>query len=91
MSTAEIDRTAELGSTGRTTVIDVDGITCGHCVKQVTEELMALPNVTRVSIDLHSGEISPVTVFSDAVLDEEALRSALGEAGYDVTAVHSAA
>jgi len=91
MSTAAIDLTTAPASADRTTVIDVDGITCGHCIQQVTEELMALPGITHVAIDLHSGEISPVTVVSDTVLDEEALRTALDEAGYSVTAIRTAA
>ncbi len=38
-----------------TTTIQVAGMTCGHCVSAVTEELTQLPGVTDVTIDLVAG------------------------------------
>lgn len=70
-----------------TTVIDVQGMTCGNCVKHVTEELTGLAGVSAVDVDLHAGGVSPVTVTSTGPLDEAALREAVDEAGYQVTAV----
>ncbi len=64
------------------TTITVVGMTCGHCAKSVTEELTALPGVTDVSIDLHPGEPSPVTISSEAELDRAAVEAAVREAGY---------
>ncbi|MEE6271898.1 heavy-metal-associated domain-containing protein [Georgenia wangjunii] len=72
----------------RTTVLDVEGMTCGHCVSAVTNELTELPHVSNVSVILRKGGASEVTVVSDAVLDQDALRAAVDEAGYTVTAVH---
>lgn len=66
------------------TTIDVAGMTCGHCVSAVTHELEAVDGVGRVSVELHAGETSHVTVFSDAPLAEDAVRAAIDEAGYDV-------
>ena len=79
MSTTEIDRT---------TVVDVEGMTCGHCVQHVTTELSALGNVKDVSVQLNAGGLSPVTVVSDVVLDDDAIRAAVDEAGYTVAAIH---
>ena len=45
-----------------TTTYTVTGMTCGHCVGAVTEELSGLPGVTEVSIDLVPGGGSTVTV-----------------------------
>ncbi|WP_324653422.1 heavy-metal-associated domain-containing protein [Georgenia sp. H159] len=73
----------------RTTVLEVEGMTCGHCVSAVTRELEEVKDVTKVSVILRNGETSEVTVVSDAVLDEDALRAAVDEAGYTVTAVHA--
>lgn len=73
----------------RTTVLDVDGMTCAHCVSAVTRELEAIEDVSKVSIILREGGTSEVTVVSDAPLDEGALRTAVDEAGYTVTAVHA--
>lgn len=71
----------------RTTVIDVEGMTCQHCVKAVTNEVSKIDGVLDVSIVLKTDEPSHVTVVSDAELDPEALRAAVDEAGYDVAAI----
>jgi copper chaperone CopZ len=68
-----------------TTTFAVDGMTCGNCVRHVTEELTALPGVTDVHVDLVAGGSSPVTVTSDAPLSPEAIAGAVDEAGYAVT------
>ena len=59
----------------------VVGMTCGHCVNAVTEEVSQLPGVTGVDVDLASGG---VTVTSEAPVDESAVRAAVEEAGYEV-------
>lgn len=69
----------------QTTTFAVDGMTCGNCVKHVTEELTAIPGVTDVQVDLVTGGSSPVTVTSDAPLTAEAIAAAVDEAGYAVT------
>ena len=69
----------------QTTTFSVDGMTCGNCVKHVTEELTALPGVTDVQVQLVTGGSSPVTVTSDAPLSDEAVAAAVDEAGYAVT------
>jgi len=67
-----------------TTTVQVAGMTCGHCVSAVTEELTALPGVTGVSVDLVAGGTSPVTVTSDQPLDDTAVAAAVDEAGYEL-------
>jgi len=62
-----------------TTVWTVTGMTCGHCVKAVTDEVSALPGVTGVDVDLDSGR---VTVTADADPDAAAMTAAVDEAGY---------
>ena len=59
----------------------VQGMTCGHCVTAVTNELSALPGVTEVLVDLGPGLAH---VVSDAPLDETAVRAAVDEAGYEL-------
>ena len=66
----------------RTTELYVDGLTCGHCVASVTEEVSEVPGVKNVEVILNSGGTSRVTVVSDVLLDDEALRDAVSEAGY---------
>ena len=65
-------------STASYTVV---GMTCGHCVNAVTEEVSQVPGVTGVDVDLATGGL---TVTSDAPVDEGAVRAAVEEAGYSV-------
>jgi copper chaperone CopZ len=60
----------------------VTGMTCGHCVAAVTEEIEELDGVTDVSIDLVAGGTTPVTVTSDRPLDDDVVSAAIDEAGY---------
>ncbi len=62
-----------------TTVWTVTGMTCGHCVKAVTEEVAAIPGVTDVAVDLASGK---VTVTADTDPDAATVAAAVDEAGY---------
>jgi copper chaperone len=64
-----------------TATYTVTGMTCGHCVSAVTEEVSQVPGVTAVDVDLESGGL---TVTSDAPVDESAVRAAVEEAGYEV-------
>ena len=64
-----------------TATYTVTGMTCGHCVSSVTEEVSQLPGVTAVDVDLVSGGL---TVTSQAPVDEAAVRAAVEEAGYEV-------
>ena len=59
----------------------VNGMTCGHCVHAVTEELQALPGVNGVNVDLVAGGTSTVSVESERELDTAEVSAALDEAG----------
>ena len=58
----------------------VQGMTCGHCVMSVTEEVEQVPGVTGVDVDLEAGR---VVVRGDGFSDK-AIREAVDEAGYEV-------
>lgn len=60
----------------------VTGMTCGHCVASVTEELSELASVESVEVDLPTGA---VTVTSSQPLDPAAVLAAVEEAGYSVS------
>ena len=64
-----------------TSTFTVVGMTCGHCVNAVTEEVSQVAGVSAVDVDLASGGL---TVTSDAPVDETAVRAAVEEAGYEV-------
>ena len=59
----------------------VTGMTCDHCVRAVTEELQALAGVTQVSVDLHPGGASHVTVDAERQIADAEVADALDEAG----------
>jgi len=58
----------------------VTGMTCGHCVLSVREEVAEVDGVTAVDVDLDSGRM----VVSGAGVDDAAVRAAVEEAGYEV-------
>jgi copper chaperone len=66
-----------------TSTYTVVGMTCGHCVDSVTEEVTQVPGVTGVAVDLATGGL---TVTSGDDVDDAAIRAAVEEAGYQVAA-----
>ena len=58
----------------------VTGMTCGHCVSSVTEEVSELAGVTDVQVDLDTGTL---IVIGDTT--GEAVVAAVVEAGYQAT------
>jgi copper chaperone len=60
----------------------VTGMTCGHCVAHVTEEVESLPGVTDVQVTLDDGRL---VITSEAPVDLAAVKDAVAEAGsYEV-------
>ncbi|CAM2785246.1 heavy-metal-associated domain-containing protein [Prescottella defluvii] len=57
----------------------VTGMTCGHCVSSVKEEVGEIAGVSDVTVDLASGRL---TVTSAAPLPDSAITAAVEEAGY---------
>jgi copper chaperone len=64
-----------------TATYTVVGMTCGHCVAAVTEEVSQVPGVHAVEVDLACGGLS---VTSETTIDDAAVRNAVEEAGYTV-------
>ncbi|MEW1777468.1 heavy-metal-associated domain-containing protein [Streptomyces sp. NPDC086777] len=74
--------TAQTDTPGSVTAVyKVTGMSCGHCEGSVSAEISALPGVSSVTAVAASGE---VTVVSAAPLDEEAVRAAVDEAGFEL-------
>ena len=59
----------------------VTGMTCGHCVASVTEEVAGIAGVEDVQVDLETGR---VVVTSAAELDPHDVAAAVEEAGYSL-------
>lgn len=83
-SAAEDTDARDVGDTGKgaqasVATYTVTGMTCGHCVASVTDEISVIDGVTAVDVDLASGL---VTVTSLERLSRAAVESAVDEAGY---------
>jgi copper ion binding protein len=59
----------------------VTGMTCGHCVASVTEEVQEIPGVENVEVVLETGNLS---VTSSEPVDDDAVKTAVEDAGYQL-------
>lgn len=59
--------------------VTVTGMSCGHCVSSVREEVGSIAGVTAVDVDLASGT---VTIDSESQVEADVIKSAVEEAGY---------
>ncbi|MEV0685999.1 MULTISPECIES: cation transporter [Nocardia] len=64
-----------------TTTYTVTGMTCGHCVSSVKQEIGKIDGVTSVDVDLASGL---VRVDSANEVSEAEVAAAVDEAGYEL-------
>ncbi|GAW49743.1 MULTISPECIES: heavy-metal-associated domain-containing protein [unclassified Nocardioides] len=65
----------------QTSTYTATGMTSGHCVSSVTEEVQEIPGVESVDVVLETGAVS---ITSAEPIDAAAVRSAVEEAGYQV-------
>jgi copper chaperone CopZ len=56
----------------------VPDMSCRHCVDAISEELMQVPGVGRVDVDLSDKQV----VVYGVELDDHRLRNAIAQAGY---------
>ncbi|RAV34655.1 Copper chaperone CopZ [Corynebacterium heidelbergense] len=67
------------------TTFDVNGMSCEHCVRAVTEAVSAIPGASDVRVDLSGGTVA----FVAADVSEAAVVDAIDDAGYDATLHHA--
>jgi copper chaperone len=60
---------------------DVDGMTCGHCVRAVTAAVRSVDDAARVEVDLKAGVVA-----IDSSADADRLAAAIRDEGYPVAA-----
>jgi copper chaperone len=72
----------DVNQTPESRVYTVQGMTCSHCVLSVREEVSEVAGVSAVDVDLASGRLT----VTGADVDEQAVRAAVAEAGYEVAA-----
>ena len=64
-----------------TTTWQVQGMTCQHCVRAVTEEVSSIDGVRGVEVHLETGRVD---IDSDVPITAEALAEAVSRAGYEL-------
>lgn len=64
-----------------TVIMKVDGMSCGGCVRSVTNVLKALPGVAAAEVSLEKGEAK--VSFDPALADLAQLKGAIENAGYE--------
>jgi copper chaperone len=66
------------------TILNVDGMSCEHCVKAVTNAVGALDGVRAISVDLDAKTVTVAHDKTKAPLDR--IRSEIEDQGYEVLA-----
>ena len=85
VSTEQINQTVSKEKKMKTE-ISIKGMSCQHCVKNVTEKLNAVEGVTSTNVDL---EKKQAIVESSRELDQTLLKNTITDAGYSVTGIRS--
>ena len=62
--------------------IQVEGMTCGHCVETVTQAVNSLDGISQVSVDLDKKQVS--VDFDDSRTNPDAISSKITEVGFEV-------
>ena len=64
-----------------TSTFKITGLTCGHCVNAVKEEVSELAGVESAEVDLVKGGESTLTIEADRALTKADITPAIEEAG----------
>jgi copper ion binding protein len=62
----------------------IEGMSCGHCVRHVTEALSELNGVSNVNVNL---EAKTAVIEAGAEVSNDAIKAAIEDAGYDVVEI----
>ncbi|MBF0292434.1 MAG: heavy-metal-associated domain-containing protein [Nitrospinae bacterium] len=65
--------------------IDIEGMSCGHCVKWVTDALMSVNGVKDAQVSLESR--NAIVEMDETVATDEAVTEAIRRVGYTVVSV----
>lgn len=64
----------------------IEGMSCGHCVKHVTEALNEICGVKSVKVDL-AGKNAVVELAHE--VEDEKFKAAIDEAGYEIVGIET--
>jgi copper chaperone len=70
-----------------TITLDVQGMSCNHCVKAIEESVGEQKGVDAVNVDLEEGKVE--VRFDAAQISKEQIAEAIEEQGYDVVKSYS--
>ncbi|HHW23047.1 MAG TPA: heavy-metal-associated domain-containing protein [Clostridiaceae bacterium] len=65
--------------------ITIEGMSCQHCVRHVREALEELAGVKTAKVNLES---KTAEVELDQDVDDEKIKAAISDAGYEVTSIN---
>ena len=65
-------------------ILNVEGMSCEHCVKAVTDAISALPGISSVFVDLDSN--TAAIEHDPAISPVDKIKFAIEEEGYEVVA-----
>jgi len=63
-------------------IIDVQGMTCGHCKSSVEGALSSLDGVTKADVNLDENNVN--VEYDDSKVTDSSMNDAIEEQGYDV-------
>ncbi|MDR3304637.1 MAG: copper chaperone CopZ [Clostridiales Family XIII bacterium] len=66
------------------TVLNVDGMSCEHCVNAVTKAVTALPGIGSVAVDLDAKTVA--VEYDPAVVTPDQIGTEIEDQGYDIVA-----
>lgn len=67
----------------KTATVQIDGMSCGHCLNAVNRALAALPGVALESVQMGRASLR----YDESVITPDAIRDAVAAAGYRATVV----
>ena len=62
--------------------LNVQGMSCGHCVKAVETSVGALAGVQEVNVDLAQAKVT--VAYDEATVSVDQIKETIDEQGYDV-------
>jgi len=69
-----------------TRTIDIEGMTCGHCVSWVTEALKKIDGVADAKLSLEAK--NAIVEYDESRVTDDMMKTAVEEAGYTVKSIH---
>ncbi|MDD4775391.1 MAG: copper ion binding protein [Syntrophomonas sp.] len=68
--------------TQQTKTLDVEGMSCMHCVNAIKKSVVALPGVSKVEVDLIGKKVA--VDFDPNLVDLGKIKAKIEDAGYEV-------